>query len=369
MTQALRSPAPRARIGSGRRAGACLRAGLAATALRAGVVMTAVVPAVQAQGLPSDREALVALGASVLKIEAVRQHGGYSLGSGVVVAPHHVVTNCHVTRDARSVHVLMGGQRYPVQSQAVDAHHDLCMLKAAAVDRAPVALGRASALAPGQRVTAIGYTGGLGLNATDGRVVALHPMGGAPVIQSTNWFTSGASGGGLFDDQQRLAGILTFRLRGGEAHYFAAPAEWIASLLEPGTVYHPVQPLAADALAFWQRPAADQPAFLQAEALTRSARWTELRDLSLRWLDDDFANPQAAYARGVAEEGLGRTQAAFDAYTATVARDRAHERGWLRLGLVSAGMGLNDQARRALQALRDLGSDLAAELASRLGPT
>ena len=53
-----------------------------------------------------DRAGLVALSASVLKVEAQRVQGGYNLGSGVVVAEGRIVTNCHVTRDAVAIHIL-----------------------------------------------------------------------------------------------------------------------------------------------------------------------------------------------------------------------------------------------------------------------
>ena len=45
----------------------------------------------------------------------------------------------------------------------------------------------------GQKLTGVGYTGGVELQSSEGDVVALHRLDGAPVIQSTNWFTSGAS--------------------------------------------------------------------------------------------------------------------------------------------------------------------------------
>ena len=44
-----------------------------------------------------EREVLTALNGSVLKLEVMRVQGGFSLGSGVVVAPEKIVTNCHVT--------------------------------------------------------------------------------------------------------------------------------------------------------------------------------------------------------------------------------------------------------------------------------
>ena len=50
--------------------------------------------------------------ASVLRVEAPRQRGGFALGSAVAVAPDQVVTNCHVTREATAVNILRGGLRY-----------------------------------------------------------------------------------------------------------------------------------------------------------------------------------------------------------------------------------------------------------------
>ena len=47
-----------------------------------------------------DQAAYVSLAASVLRVEAPRQRGGFALGSAVALAPDKVVTNCHVTRDA-----------------------------------------------------------------------------------------------------------------------------------------------------------------------------------------------------------------------------------------------------------------------------
>lgn len=217
-----------------------------------------------------DRETLVRVGASVLKVEAERPQGGFSLGSAVVVAPERAVTNCHVTRDSSRIRLTRGELRLDVTAIAADMAHDLCLLHVPGLKTAAVSLGRSTALQPSQPVTALGYTGGLGIQSSIGRVVALHPLDGAQVVQSTNWFNSGASGGALFDDDRQLVGVLTFRLRGGAVHYFSAPAEWIVPLLAVAGV--PVAPLPRDALAYWQLPAPQQPAFLRELALDPTAR-------------------------------------------------------------------------------------------------
>jgi hypothetical protein len=47
-------------------------------------------------------------------------------------------------------------------------------------------------------------------------------------LQGSAPFTSGASGGGLFDADKRLVGILMFRMRGAGAQYFSEYREAVA---------------------------------------------------------------------------------------------------------------------------------------------
>jgi hypothetical protein len=239
-----------------------------------------------------DRAAFIKLSASVLKVEALRAQGGFALGSAVVVGSEQAVTNCHVTRDALQIFVIRGGVRWRVHAQAGDVDHDLCLLRVPGLVAEPVGLGSGQRLALGQSVTALGYSGGTGIQNSAGEVLALHRLDGARVIQSSNWFGSGASGGGLFNDDLQLVGILTFRLRGGAAHYYAAPIEWLAPLLQEPERERSVAPLDARELAFWQQPIERQPLFLRATALAREARWTELQALALEWARSDTDDPE-----------------------------------------------------------------------------
>lgn len=255
-----------------------------------------------------DRAALFGLSASVLKIEALRVQGGFSLGSGVVVAPNTIVTNCHVTRDALKINVLRGGVRWLVDSQLSDVAHDLCLLRVPGLQASAVTLGRADRLQPGQPVIALGYTGGGGLRNSQGQVLALHRLDGSRVVQSSNGFSSGASGGGLFNEDLQLVGILTFRLRGGESHFFAAPAEWLLAMLEaPGQDgYRAVAPDRSRQPAYWQRPVLDQPRFLKAALLQRNDQWPELESLAAEWARADANDPEPRYWMGVALEQMNR---------------------------------------------------------------
>jgi len=255
-----------------------------------------------------DAATLIRLSTSVLKVEVIRAQGGYSLGSGVVIGAGLVATNCHVTREARLIAVLQDGLRRPAQSQQVDTYHDLCVLHVPGIEgNRAVEFGRPERLAIGQAVTAIGHTAGM-LQGSSGEVLSLHRMDGGRVIQSSNFFSSGASGGGLFDADFKLVGILTFRLRGGEAHYFAVPVDWLAKQRTDTEAEQQIAPLARNELAFWERPAAAQPAFLQAAALEAQGDWRALQPLAAEWAQRDGDDPEPWYLLGLAlsRQGLPR---------------------------------------------------------------
>jgi serine protease Do len=309
-----------------------------------------------------DRAALMRVVGSVWKIEVQRAQGGYSLGSGVAVADDQILTNCHVTRDARAAHVVRGGVRWRVDAQAVDIDHDLCLLRVPGLQASPVALGRSIDLRAGQAVQAFGYTGGMELQHSDGQVVRLHRLDQGRVIQSSNAFTSGASGGGLFDEQLRLVGILTFRLRGGVAHYYSAPVEWLLALQQNNTRFVAVQPLATDRVPFWQRQNGDQPNFLRAAVLEAERRWDELEGLAFNWARADADDPQPWYLRGVALDGLQRWPESQRALERSVQLEPTSQLAWFRLGLVHTEQGQLDRARQARGQLESLRSDLAPVL-------
>jgi serine protease Do len=309
-----------------------------------------------------DRALMISMLGSLWKIEVQREQGGYALGSGVAVAPDEVLTNCHVTRHGRAINVVRGGVRWQVDAQAADPDHDLCLLRVPGLGATPVALGSSLELKPGQPVVGLGYTGGLELQQSQGEVVALHRLDHGRVIQSSNAFTSGASGGGLFDEQMRLVGILTFRLRGGVAHYFSTPVEWLLPLRQDAKLFATVHPLQADRLAYWQKPAATQPNFLRAAVLEREQRWDELEGLALNWTRAEADDPQPWYLHGLALDGLRRWPESQRALERSVQLEPTSQLAWFRLGMVLNEQGQVAPARQVRARLEGLKSELAGEL-------
>lgn len=295
---------------------------------------------------PLDRAAAVQLAGSVLRIEGQRASGGLSLGSGVMVGKELVVTNCHVTQDAIRLHVVRGGVRWLVAAQQVDIDHDLCLLHAPGVQSTVVALATTQPLQIGQAVTALGYTGGVDLQHSFGAVVDLHRWQDSSVVQTSNGFNSGASGGGLFNADGQLVGILTFRLRGAEQHYFAAPAAWVRRLVD--TVgnggLQPVAPLDTARLPYWKVQGLQQPRFLQANVLVGARRWDDLAGLARGWLLDDVDDGEPWYLLGLALSELQQQADAAPALDCALRLQPLREAARARRDALAAAAALNPPA-------------------------
>ena len=199
---------------------------------------------------------------SVVRVEADRERGDLVIGTGITVAPGIVVTNCHVTRDATTIRISGGGSLWGVTGPYADGNHDLCFLRAPGWLGRPVVMNERDSLELGQAVAAIGFTGGTGMSLRFGSVRALHSFDGGRVIESDTAFTSGASGGGLFDATGALVGLLTFRSRRESGSYYSLPVRWIRDRLPGNDQFADVHPL-HDAMPFWQRDRETLPYFMR----------------------------------------------------------------------------------------------------------
>jgi serine protease Do len=309
----------------------------------------------------TDNAVLMRLTPRVLKVEATNNDGSVSIGSGVVVGRGLVATNCHVTRRASSIVLVKGGARSDVRSQFSDIEHDLCLLSSPELESEPVAVAPDRAQT-GQTVFAVGYVGGIAARVSSGQIDALFDYDGGKVIQTDAWFTSGASGGGLFDEQGRLLGIISFMSRGREARHYCLPASWVA-----WAAAHfdgqPVTPL--NGLPFWQQPADRQPYFLRAETLEAAENWTGLADLAREWCFAESGNPSPWFALATAYAQLHRKDESIAAYETAVAMDADFARAWYGLGVAYAEDCHSMAVAHVRAILAGLDSHLADELERR----
>jgi S1-C subfamily serine protease len=211
---------------------------------------------------------------SVVKLTVATKSGATQFGSGVVVAHGRIVTACHVLRDADSVEVSQGTNRWVANEWIGSAFHDICLVQAQ-IDSVPIATVRASrTLQQWDRVTAIGFQDGRDtLTAKHGFVAAMYSFDGGWVVRTSAQFDFGSSGGGLFDESGNLVGVLAFKARAGDSLRFALPLEWLADDNEVAPAMSPIrQELSVH--AFWERSSDDRPTFLGValrEAANRAA--------------------------------------------------------------------------------------------------
>lgn len=181
-------------------------------------------------GAPLSPEQLyAAVAPSIMRINVSRRDGSpVALGTGVVVEPDTVVTNCHVALSGDQVQVRDQQQALlPASIVVADEEFDLCKLRVSGLSAKPVSIGASTQLNVGQKVFAIGSPQGLDLTLSDGLVSSLRETPYGTVIQTTAPVSPGSSGGGLFDQRGRLVGIITFQMRSGQNLNFAIPVEWI----------------------------------------------------------------------------------------------------------------------------------------------
>ncbi len=161
----------------------------------------------------------------------------FSYGSGVVVAPGRVITNCHVLARAKAIQVRRENISFEGRLEHADVERDLCLLSVAGFTAPPVEIGTMDNLKVGQRAYAIGNPQRFALTLSEGLISGLRgedPR--VPPIQTTAPISPGSSGGGLFDVEGRLVGITTLifvgRERLAQSINFALPADWIKDVPE-----------------------------------------------------------------------------------------------------------------------------------------
>jgi S1-C subfamily serine protease len=182
------------------------------------------------------REVFKSADPSIVVVLAVGR-GGDSLGSGVIVEPLGVVTSCHVVEEATKITVVQGYVQRSARIRFQDSARDLCQLRLDDTfpeGRPATLVGSWKELEPGQQVFAVSAPRGLERTITVGIISALREMqaGAPPLIQTDAAVSPGSSGGGLFDQNARLVGIITFQFKEGQNLNFAIPADWIRELAE-----------------------------------------------------------------------------------------------------------------------------------------
>ncbi len=283
---------------------------------------------------PSAASALPEWTRWVLQIEVVHSHGRKTFGSGVLIAPERLLTNCHVLRDATRIRAIQGEASWPARVDRGDSYLDLCLLRLPGHPGTPPVIADAEASRVGQAVYAAGYSGGeFGVSA--GQIKGLYtcPCGGGEVIQTSARFDPGASGGGLFNAGGELVGILTFKSHEGGIFHFAIPVGWMRALRALPASGIP------DQWPFWENPSRNSAYFLVACDLSAHGKWQDLFRLGREWVSEEPGNPEAWMASGRASLGLGRPRQAAGDFRKALDLDSTHGEALLELQRLERDLG------------------------------
>lgn len=154
---------------------------------------------------------------SVVTGNFAQQYVQQGAGSGVIISDDgYIITNHHVIDGANNITVTLrdGTTSYNAALIGSDENNDIALLKVDATGLNPATFGDSSSLAVGDYVVAIGNPlGELGGTVTDGIISALAREvtiedNNMTLLQTNAQISPGNSGGGLFNANGELVGIV-----------------------------------------------------------------------------------------------------------------------------------------------------------------
>jgi serine protease Do len=311
-----------------------------------------------------DQQSLMRVFFSIVLVRGYNPDGSLAYGSGVVIGPNKVVTNCHVLRKTNQAWVSQGEDAFAIVSVHVDAMHDLCLLNTDNLPVQPVSLGNTAELGKGNEVFAIGHSNGVPAPLTSyGQIKSLYPFEGGNVVRTSARFSLGASGSALFDGNGRLIGINTFKTPGRAAYFYAVPVEWVKNLENK-----PVQnKLPVSGQAFWELPDEQKPFFMQAALPDLNEDWVRLQEISKRWIEAEPRNAEAWYELGIAQEGLALKAEAEQSYRKAAELNPQHSEALYRLGVFASERGDHQEMHDVSNKLTQIDSEMAADFNKTVG--
>lgn len=280
---------------------------------------------------------------SVVRVDRVDAQGkSVGQGSGVVIGEGQVITTCQGIKEGKNWQVRQSGGTFNATLRYAAPDRDLCQLNVPRLPAPRIAPGTAKKLRVGQHIYAIGAPRGAGgpegreSLLSDGVISTLRPYEDSKYIQISAAISPGSSGGGLFDDQGRLVGILSRQSVEGQNLSFAMPVDWIAELAKPA---QPVPAMKKNGLSWLNR----------ALALEKKADWPRLLKLSQQEVKRDPANSAAWFSVGIASTHLKQYHQAAHAFREAIRHQPEYGEAWHELGVAYANLREYDNAIQAYQ--------------------
>jgi S1-C subfamily serine protease len=306
---------------------------------------------------------------------------GDGLGSGVLLSPTIVATNCHVVGDLKVVEVEFFGAKQSANVVGRNDTQDVCILSIVRSfpNSAPVPGVRfIKDIDVGETVYALGAPAGLTYTITSGIVSQLREFRGGTVVQFDAATSNGNSGGGLFDSRGNLLGLPSFVRAASplenksyqnlnfawSVDVFPAPADKLAANLRIST--GPVQKQGA--------AQKNDPTFARPKQQVISSeferRWDEAfqsknfkqaAEISTLWIKSETLNPAAYVARGRAKEAMALGAGIGD-FVEALKLNHSHQPALYFAAISSNANGEKSAALRYKQRLQTLNPQLAEKL-------
>ncbi len=154
------------------------------------------------------------------------------LGSAVAVTPNILATNCHVALARQYLFMKDKSQFKTVRIVYKNRQRDMCLIMVPGHIFDPVKIRGSEKVGIGEDVIAIGNPAGIERTLSKGIISNKHHRYGSTLLQTDASVSRGSSGGGLFDNEGDLIGIITLKLRGADNIALAIPTEWIQLALK-----------------------------------------------------------------------------------------------------------------------------------------
>ncbi|MBJ9749826.1 serine protease [Burkholderia cepacia] len=257
---------------------------------------------------------------------------------GIVVAPGRVATLCHRLAGRESIDVVPAdGRRHPARLVAGNQDRDVCIVETTELDVPAVPLTARTpetakkAYMSGAR---FGRHGLVAVRACCNAWVADHGVHFGVVMSPDETApVAPQPGAGVYDDQDRLIGMVVDRAEKTATLYMVLPVEWIATV----AARMPAVDLPLETTA-WMSQARAYDAAQDLDGMIRHDRaWTAARPQST-WAWNHLGN---AYR---ASRLPDRLTLALAAYRRSVEIDPSYATGWNGLGGTYSEMGQPDRA-------------------------
>ncbi|MDP8568884.1 serine protease [Methylophilus aquaticus] len=244
---------------------------------------------------------------SIVMVTTDMPGGSNGRGSGVVVSPEYVATNCHVLANSNGANIAKFRDGY--QPIALKAHwrRDICLLKFDPLPFKPIPMRDSTTLKYEEEVFSLSFPAAAPVpQPSYGNIKGIHRYDGGLIVRSNASFSMGSSGGALFDQDFNLIGLTTFKSPGHRAFYYSLPVEWIKELMASPEITS----LKTQEMPFWALPMAQRPYFMQVVIPYQNEEWQTLKVIASQWIAEEPGSADAWYFLGLAEEGLQQLELA-----------------------------------------------------------